>query len=323
MNAGIRQYVQSAFQRDGDKIVALVSPRRDLLDSLKSAVRQEKRFQLVTIQGNLSQMQPDFGAGLRPVLLVADLHGDLDGSIANIDKLRKGGFDGAIIIMSETLDEASLRGMLRFHVADWLPADAEDADIIEACARALNGKRTGQGANRAQCLAFVPAAGGVGTTTLAIQAAYLLANRTRDFARTCLVDLNLQSGCLADYLDLEPLFDVDAIRGEPGRLDGRLLEMMLARHGTGLCRLGIRAGADRACAGRRQDRDHRAERRLRYVSAHGPRLPARVAGLDVRRACGVRSNLCRHPVYRAGHAQGEGTERRDCCRTSAVREILR
>jgi pilus assembly protein CpaE len=234
LNAGIRQYVQSAFNRDEDKIVALVSPRRDLLDSLKSAVKKEKRFQLVTIQGDLSQMPPDFGAGLRPVLLVADLHDDLERSIANIEKLRKGGFNGAIIIMSETLDEVSLRGMLRFHVADWLPADAGEGEIVEACARALNGRRPGEGASRAQCLAFVPAAGGVGTTTLAIQAAYLLASRTRDFSRTCLVDLNLQSGCLADYLDLEPLFDADTIRVEPGRLDGRLLEMMVARHNTGL-----------------------------------------------------------------------------------------
>jgi pilus assembly protein CpaE len=234
MNAGIRQYVQSAFHRDEDKIVALVSPRRDLLDSLKSAVKKERHFQLATIQGDLSQMQPDFGAGLRPVLLVADLHGDLERSIANIEKLRKGGFNGAIIIISESLDEVSLRGMLHFHVADWLPADAEDGEIIEACKRALNGRRQGEGGSRTQCLAFVPAAGGVGTTTLAIQAAFLLANRARDFSRTCLVDLNLHSGCLADYLDLEPLFDIDSIRGEPGRLDERLLEMMLARHSTGL-----------------------------------------------------------------------------------------
>ena len=234
MNAAIRQYVKGSFNREGGKIVALVSPRRHLLDSLKSAAKKEKRFQLATIQGDLSQMLPDFGAGLRPVLLVADLHGDLERSIANIEKLRKSGFNGAIIIMSESLDEASLRGMLQFHVADWLPADAEDGEIIEACKRALNGRRLGEGASRTQCLAFVPAAGGVGTTTLAIQAAYLLANRTRDFSRTCLVDLNLQSGCLADYLDLEPLFDIDSIRGEPGRLDGRLLEMMLARHSTGL-----------------------------------------------------------------------------------------
>ena len=56
------------------------------------------------------------------------------------------------------------------------------------------------------------------------------------------MDLNLQSGCLADYLDLEPLFDADSIRGEPGRLDGRLLEMMLARHATGLAVLASRRG---------------------------------------------------------------------------------
>ena len=249
MNASLKQYVQNAFQREEARTVAFVSPRRDLLDSLKSALKEDKRFQFVPIQGSLSEVQSDFGAGLRPSVLVADLRSDVDASILGIEKLRKGGFNGAIIVISETLDESSLRGLLRFHVADWLPADAENAEIIEACARALNTKRPGEAESKAQCLAFVPAAGGVGTTSLAIQTAYLLANHARDFSRTCLVDLNLQSGCLADYLDLEPLFDVDTIRGEPGRLDGRLLEMMLARHSTGLAVLASqRAPAERSRA---------------------------------------------------------------------------
>jgi pilus assembly protein CpaE len=234
MNASIRQYVQSAFNRDETRTVAVVSPRRDLLDSLKAHLKGEKRFQLVTIQGNLSQLESQLGSGLRPRLLVADLRDDIEAAIASIEKLRTEGFDGAIVVISGTLDESALRGMLRFHVADWLPAEADSAEIVEACERALNTRRPGEGRTRARCLAFVPAAGGVGTTTLAIQAAYLLASRTRDFRRACLVDLNLQSGCLADYLDLEPLFDADTIRGEPGRLDARLLEMMLARHPTGL-----------------------------------------------------------------------------------------
>jgi pilus assembly protein CpaE len=234
MNAGIRQYVQSALGRDEAKTVTLVSPRRDLLDGVKSALKEEKRFQLITIQGHLSEVQSHFGAGVRSQVLIADLHDDIEASIASIEALRRGGFNGAIIIVSDTVNEASLRGMLRFHVADWLPADAATSEVIEACERALSTRRQGEGQTRAQCLVFVPAAGGVGTTSLAIQAAYLLASRTRDSSRTCLVDLNLQSGCLADYLDVEPLFDTDAIRGQPGRLDGRLLEMMLARHSTGL-----------------------------------------------------------------------------------------
>ncbi len=234
MNAGIRQYVQSALGRDDDRTVSVVSPRRDLLDRLKSAVKEEKSFQLVTIQGSLSQVQSHFGAGVRPRVLVADLRDDIEASISSIEMLRRGGFNGAIILISNTVDEDSLRGMLRFHVSDWLPADAEPEEIVEACERALSARRPGDGQTKAQCLAFVPAAGGVGTTSLAIQAAYLLAGRARDFKRTCLVDLNLQSGCLADYLDLEPLFDAESIRGEPERLDSRLLEMMLARHSTGL-----------------------------------------------------------------------------------------
>ena len=233
MNAGIRQYVQGARGRDDARTVSVVSPRRDLLASLRSAAKEEKRFQIVTVQGNLSQVQSQFGTGAQPQVLVADLRDDIEASISSIETLRRSGFNGAIILISDTLDETALRGMLRSHVTDWLPAEAEAGEIIEACERALNARRT-DGRSRAQCIAFVPAAGGVGTTSLAIQAAYLLGSRARDFSRTCLVDLNLQSGCLADYLDLEPLFDADSIRGEPGRLDGRLLEMMLARHATGL-----------------------------------------------------------------------------------------
>src|SRR5262245_6346022 len=178
MNAGVRQNVQNDLGRDEVKTVTLISPRRDLLDRVKSAFKKEKRFQLVTIEGNLSKVQSHFGAGVRPQVLVADLRDDLDASTQCIETLRRGGFTGAIIIISETVDEASLRGMLRLHVADWLPADAETAEIIEACERALKTKRPGQGKTKAVCLAFVPAAGGGGTTSHAIPAAYLLASRT-------------------------------------------------------------------------------------------------------------------------------------------------
>jgi pilus assembly protein CpaE len=236
MNASLRQYVKSAFNRAEARTVALVSPRRELLDSLKIALKDSKRFQLVAVHGNLSEVQSHIRGGVAPSVLVADMRDDLEASIAGIETLRRSGFNAPIVIISETLDETALRGMLRFQVADWLPADAEPAEVVEACERALSARRAGEadGKTSARCLAFVPAAGGVGTTSLAIETACLLAGRARDLSHTCLVDLNLQSGCLADYLDLEPLFDVESIRGEPGRLDARLLEMMLARHASGL-----------------------------------------------------------------------------------------
>jgi pilus assembly protein CpaE len=72
----------------------------------------------------------------------------------------------------------------------------------------------------------------VGTTTLAIQTAFLLAKRSRNFDETCLFDPNLNTGTMADYLDLKPVLDVGAIANRPERLDARLLEVMISRHPT-------------------------------------------------------------------------------------------
>jgi pilus assembly protein CpaE len=133
-----------------------------------------------------------------------------------------------------TLDETTVRGLLRLRVTDWLPTDAGTEEIIEACGRALSARRQLDRGNKARCIALVPAAGGVGTTSLAIQTAFLLGKRARNFGGTCLIDLNFQTGSLADYLDLQPLFDIDAIAADPSRLDVQLLEVMLARHPSGL-----------------------------------------------------------------------------------------
>lgn len=213
--------------------VALASTQPQLHDRLRAAFAQSK-FQFSSVQSDLSQLRSRLGAGSRPTILIADLQGNLNEAIAAIEDLRSSGFSGAIITMSETLDEASVRGLLRLQITDWLPTDAEADAIIQACERASNAKRRAEHEFRATCVAFLPAAGGVGTTTLAIQTAFLLAKQSGNFEGTCLLDLNFHSGVLTDYLDLQPVLDVGAIAKQPDRLDARLLEAMIARHPMGL-----------------------------------------------------------------------------------------
>jgi pilus assembly protein CpaE len=234
MNARFKQFALKGFSRGEATTVALVSPRPQLHETLKGILKKDKRYQFVGIQGDLIQVGTQLGVGSPSTVLVADLQGSLDAAIAAIERVRSSGFNGAIITLSETLDEVAVRGLLRLRVSDWLPTDAGSDEIIEACGRASDARTlVGKGA-KARCVALVPAAGGVGTTTLAIQTAVLFGKRSRNLSRTCLVDLNFQSGSLADYLDLEPLFDMEAIAGDPSRLDAQLLEMMLARHASGL-----------------------------------------------------------------------------------------
>jgi pilus assembly protein CpaE len=85
----------------------------------------------------------------------------------------------------------------------------------------------------AQTLAFLPAAGGVGATTLAIQTA-LTMMAGKDKTTACLVDLDFQNGSCAFHLDVEALLDLDAIGPNPQRLDAQLFEVMLSPHPSGM-----------------------------------------------------------------------------------------
>ncbi len=104
-----------------------------------------------------------------------------------------------------------------------LPGDRVDVEPV-----------AGEG-KEAEIFAFLPAVGGSGVTTLSIQTALLLlSSGPRGRASTCLVDLNLQHGACADYLDLEPRLDIGEIEPRPDRLDKQLLEVMTSYHASGL-----------------------------------------------------------------------------------------
>ena len=80
----------------------------------------------------------------------------------------------------------------------------------------------------------MPAAGGVGNTTIAIETAFLLHRSATRAASTCVVDLNFQNGSCAEYLDLEPRFDITEIENQVERLDRQLLDALLSKHASGL-----------------------------------------------------------------------------------------
>ena len=95
-----------------------------------------------------------------------------------------------------------------------------------------NAQKPGHEAN---ITTFLPAAGGVGITTLAIETAFLKHMSAKaGRVSTCLVDLNFQNGSCADYLDMEPRLDLSEIESRPERLDRQLMEVMINYHPTGL-----------------------------------------------------------------------------------------
>ncbi len=84
-------------------------------------------------------------------------------------------------------------------------------------------------------VAFVPSAGGVGNSTLAIEVGVQLktAKRTRG-RRVCLLDLDFQNSHVCDYLDIEPRMQIHEIAANPERLDAQLFELFVSHHSSGL-----------------------------------------------------------------------------------------
>ncbi len=124
---------------------------------------------------------------------------------------------------------------------DFLRRPVSSTELGELLGRVLKSAATGGGATAGKIVSFVSNKGGVGKSTLAVNAACGLAMRQPD--RVLLIDLSIQMGVCASMLDLRPPATViDAVR-QRDRVDETLLRQIAAVHSSGLHLLAALAGA--------------------------------------------------------------------------------
>jgi pilus assembly protein CpaE len=184
---------------------------------------------LATVAGAGDRIDPE-GA----TVIVIDLDATRDDEMQALERLaiRTGGWP-PIVVVTQDFDAHVARTLIQMKIADFLVKPVLPAELVRTCARVV--KPVASEGTDAEIFAFVPAVGGAGVTTLSIQTALLLlSSGPRGRASTCLVDLNLQHGSCADYLDLEPRLDLTEIEPRPDRLDRQLLEVMTSYHASGL-----------------------------------------------------------------------------------------
>ena len=219
-------------ETDNQRIV-LVSSDKELVQETRSAFAAMEKIELVTIDKSIAEV----GAELQAVATGAVIF-DMDTrkleDIESLQRLmRRMGGEVSVIVVAREFDAAAVRILMQLRVSDFLVKPISTADLVRSCARALQGPYVA-GGNESQVYTFMPVAGGVGNTTIALETAFLLHNSAQRGASTCVVDLNFQQGVCAEYLDLEPRFDITEIENQPERLDRRLLDVMLSKHESGL-----------------------------------------------------------------------------------------
>jgi pilus assembly protein CpaE len=198
-------------------------------------------------------------------ILIADLGAADEAELMALAyMMRRLGDCPPVIAIAQSVDGPVARRLLQLRVTDCLVKPVSPVELMRACARAAKSP-VKEEVVEAQTFTFLPAVGGAGVTTLAVQTAMLLLNAgTRSKTPTCLVDLDFQHGTCADYLDIEPRLSLGEIEPRPERLDRQLLEVMLSYHASGLA---VVAAPNRPAEMRSFDPDV-VTRLLDLVSSH-------------------------------------------------------
>jgi pilus assembly protein CpaE len=214
------------------RVVVLTADER-FEEQVRATFGTSAQIGLDVIKGRLSEReQIDVESAS---VVVADLDCGDDAEMQALDRLvaRIGNWP-PVVVITQAFDEGVARRLMQMRVADFLVKPVPPVELVQTCARVAKKPANTESAE-AQIFTFLPAVGGAGVTTLAVQTAMLLLNSgARGKTATCLVDLDFQHGACADYLDIEPRLNIGEIEPRPERLDRQLLEIMLSQHASGL-----------------------------------------------------------------------------------------
>lgn len=222
------------------KRIVLVSTDKSFVQKTRTAFASSEAVALVTVEKNVTELRGEIQEADCSAVIV-----DMDAAKLNeIEALqritRRLERRAAVIVVTQEFNASAARILVQLQVADFLVKPLTTADLVRSCVRALEGPGREEN-TESQIYTFMPAAGGVGTTTLTLQTAFQLHHSVTRGSSTCVVDLNFQQGSCAEYLDLEPRFDINEIENQPERLDRQLLDVMLSKHASGLCVLAAPA----------------------------------------------------------------------------------
>lgn len=169
------------------------------------------------------------GVAPPPRFMIVDVEGmaieDVEQGLIEIARL------GSQVMVLGTINDVNyFRRIMRSGAKDYLVKPI-DADVLGEVFVRL--EQPGEGGKPlGRVVGFVGARGGVGVTTLAINAAWIMAEKLS--RRTSLVDMDLYTGNIALALDMEPTRGLREAFDDPERVDEVFLQNAMAKFGKGL-----------------------------------------------------------------------------------------
>lgn len=234
------------------------------------------RTEIKVIRGDIVRATRHLSADRSPNILIVDISG-IDMAASRVSELAEVCEPAVTVIaIGDKNDVGLYRDLMRAGIAEYIVKPL----TLELLTKALTPKSDNREVMRihhklGKMIAIFGARGGVGATTLAVNLAWHLAHRYN--RRIALVDLDLQNGDCALYLNIKSTTGLREALANPGRIDSVFLERSMVAYGERLFVLSSEQTLGTEVEFSAEDLNtllHALRRNFHYVVADIPRVAA-------------------------------------------------
>jgi len=213
--------------------LALVDPTDSQREALKSMLLG---MDTIWLEAECSRYEffADVVAQTNPDIGIVAINSDPQKALDLVSRLGASSPDCAVLVVSSSNDGALILQALRAGAKEFLTQPVRIEDLLGALSR-IGERRFGRGESRmrgSQVIAVAGAAGGVGTTSLAVNLGCILAQNPQN--SVVLIDLDLCLGDADVFLDTIPDYTLLDVAQNVTRLDFTLLKRSLTKHASGM-----------------------------------------------------------------------------------------
>jgi pilus assembly protein CpaE len=212
----------------------------DVAHSAAQAIAAQRGWSTSNIRrGGLGAALRLLGVAPPPRIMIVDIEGmpieEVEQGLVELTRL-----GSQVMALGSVNDVNYFRRVMRTGARDYLVKPV-DADMLGESFVRL--EQPGDGVTpQGRVVGFLGSRGGVGVTTLAINTAWLMAEKLS--RRTALVDMDIYSGSIALALDIEPTRGLREAFDDPERVDEVFLQNAMAKLGKNLHVLGTEEAFD-------------------------------------------------------------------------------
>ena len=226
--------------------IVIIDPDRDSRKSIESIIAPYGDKIVIndsvdTIQEGLRAIQ-----ATHPIVTIIAIN-DLEQGIKDIQSIFAVAPQNTVFVTTAEKNPDWILKLIRAGAQEYLLKPLEANDLLEGLQKAgrlyIDRSPKIEPVANGKLISVYNPIGGMGTTTIAVNLAAALAQKSDKVA---LVDLNFFSGDAAIFLDLNPKYTLSSLTANVSRLDDNFLMSVMARHASGVYLLSDPLDVDEA-----------------------------------------------------------------------------